>query len=176
LISEQTEIVRATPADIEIIQILARQTFIEAFSFENLIDNMMKYLDESFSFEKLIEELNNPDSEFYLIYSARTPIGYLKINMSGSQTELQDSNSLEIQRIYVLKEFYGKQAGQSLFNKALEIAKLKKVDYIWLGVWENNFRAVNFYKKNGFVKFSEHAFRFGDDIQTDIMMKLEVKK
>lgn len=172
--SDQIKIVKATHGDNVKLQDIARQTCIEAFSVDNSEDNMQKYLDESFTAEKFTEELNNPDSEFYLAYKGGKAIGYLKINMCSAQTEQQECNSMEVQRIYILKEFYGKQAGQNLFNKAREIAKLKNVEFIWLGVWENNSRAVSFYKKNGFVKFSQHAFKFGDDIQTDIMMKLEL--
>jgi ribosomal protein S18 acetylase RimI-like enzyme len=54
------------------------------------------------------------------------------------------------------------------------IAKQNKVAYIWLGVWEKNERAINFYKKNGFVTFDTHIFKLGNEAQTDYMMKLEV--
>ena len=64
--------------------------------------------------------------------------------------------------------------GQLLFEKALAIAKQKKVDFIWLGVWEENHRALRFYTKNGFVAFDSHIFLMGDEAQTDIMMKLEL--
>jgi len=42
-------------------------------------------------------------------------------------------------------------------------------------VWEENPRAINFYKKNGFVEFDKHIFVLGDDEQTDIMMRLDLK-
>jgi hypothetical protein len=93
-----------------------------------------------------------------------------------SQTEIKSSKSLEIERIYVLKEYQGKKAGQLLYNKATEIASDKNVDFLWLGVWENNHRAINFYKKNGFVEFDKHIFTLGSDKQTDIMMKHNIKK
>jgi diamine N-acetyltransferase len=83
-----------------------------------------------------------------------------------------NNNSLEIERIYVLQEFQGKKVGQMLFGKAVEIAKQKNADYIWLGVWEKNIKAIRFYEKNGFVPFGKHLFKLGDDEQTDIMMKL----
>lgn len=38
-----------------------------------------------------------------------------------------------------------------------------------------NPRAINFYKKNGFVEFDKHIFKLGNDEQTDIMMKLQLK-
>ena len=101
-------------------------------------------------------------------------MGYLKLNFGDSQTELKDQKALEIERIYVLKEFHGKKVGQLLFEKALKIAEEKKVDYVWLGVWEENLRAINFYKKNGFEEFDKHIFKLGNDEQTDIMMKLKL--
>jgi ribosomal protein S18 acetylase RimI-like enzyme len=101
-------------------------------------------------------------------------IGYLKLNFGAAQTELKNEQSLEIERIYVLKEFHGKNIGQLLYDKAIQIAKEKNVNYVWLGVWEENLRAINFYKKNGYVAFDKHIFKLGDDEQTDIMMKLEL--
>jgi ribosomal protein S18 acetylase RimI-like enzyme len=105
---------------------------------------------------------------------AQKVIGYLKLNFGASQTELKDKNALEIERIYVLKEFHGKKVGQLLFDKAIEIAKEHHVAYVWLGVWENNKSALQFYTKNGFVEFDQHIFVLGDEAQTDIMMKLEL--
>jgi ribosomal protein S18 acetylase RimI-like enzyme len=87
---------------------------------------------------------------------------------------LQDNEALEIERIYVSKEFHGKKAGQVLYEKAMEVAKDKNADYVWLGVWEENQRAINFYKKNGFVEFDKHIFKLGNDEQTDIMMRLQL--
>jgi ribosomal protein S18 acetylase RimI-like enzyme len=99
-------------------------------------------------------------------------VGYLKINFGASQTELKDNEALEIERIYVLQAFHGKKLGQALYEKAISIAKEMKVKYVWLGVWEQNHRALQFYKKNGFVPFDTHIFKLGNDEQTDIMMKL----
>jgi ribosomal protein S18 acetylase RimI-like enzyme len=73
-----------------------------------------------------------------------------------------------------LKEFHGRNVGQLLYEKAIKIAKARKVNYVWLGVWENNKRAINFYKKNNFIEFDKHIFKLGDELQTDIMMKLEI--
>jgi ribosomal protein S18 acetylase RimI-like enzyme len=135
---------------------------------------MNKYLQDGFSTDKLTEELTNPNSEFYFALFAGDGIGYLKLNFGKSQTELKDNKALEIERIYVLKEFHGKKVGQLLYEKAIEVAKQKNADYVWLGVWEENPRAINFYKKNGFVEFDKHVFKLGEDEQTDIMMKLRM--
>jgi diamine N-acetyltransferase len=171
---EYIEITRATMADIERLQKIGRKTFYETFSAANTEENMNKYLEEGFSVDRLTEQLNNPNSEFYFALFAGDVIGYLKLNFGKSQTELKDNKALEIERIYVLKEFHGKKVGQLLYEKAIEIAIQKNADYVWLGVWEENPRAINFYKKNGFVEFDKHIFKLGQDEQTDIMMKLRL--
>lgn len=141
----------------------------------NSKENMDKYLSESLSSSQLLKELNNENSQFYFASLSNNILGYLKVNFGTAQTELEDVNALEIERIYVLKEFHGKQIGQLLYQKAIEIAKERDLNYVWLGVWENNQRAIRFYLKNGFVEFNRHLFKLGDEEQIDIMMKLNLK-
>ena len=169
-------IAKAGLKDIEKLQDIGRQTFYETFAEGNTEENMQKYLEEGFSNQKLHNELSDPHSEFYLALLDTRVVGYLKVNSGQAQTELKDSKSLEIERIYVLKEFHGRQVGQLLYDKAIEIAKLGNVSYVWLGVWEKNPRAIQFYKKNGFVEFDKHIFKLGDDEQTDFMMRLDLSR
>lgn len=169
---DKIDIIRVTPDDINQLQNIGKQTFRETFSTVNTEENMTKYINEGFSKDKLTSELNDENTEFYFATFNGNVIGYLKLNFGQSQTELKDDKALEIERIYVLKEFHGKKVGQILYEKAVEIAKRKNSDYVWLGVWEENPRAIQFYKKNGFVEFDKHIFKLGEDEQTDIMMKL----
>ena len=170
------DIKKVTLNDIDQLQKIGRQTFSETFSGDNSEEDMKKYLDENFSVEKLTDELNNKNSEFYFAKLENTVIGYLKLNFGESQTELKDNKALEIERIYVPKEFHGQSVGQILYEKAIQVAKQKDVYYVWLGVWEENLRALSFYKKNGFTEFDKHIFKLGNDEQTDIMMKLQLKE
>ena len=172
---ESIAIIKISISDITELQKIGRKTFLETFADSNSEENMKSYLEEGFSFEKLTGELKNENSEFYFAKFDTEVIGYLKVNFGESQTELKDNKALEIERIYVLKEFHGKKVGQLLYDKAIEIAHKCNIDYVWLGVWDENPRAINFYKKNGFVEFDKHIFKLGDDEQTDIMMKLKLK-
>ena len=156
------------------LQEIGRKTFYDTFFESDSEESMKAYLASSFSTEKLTAELENPNSEFYFATQNEVVVGYLKVNFGPAQTELQDDHSLEIERIYVLQEFHGKNVGQLLFEKAMAIAKNNHYDYIWLGVWEENHRALQFYTKNGFVAFDKHIFVLGQEEQTDIMMKLKL--
>ncbi|MBK8546925.1 MAG: GNAT family N-acetyltransferase [Saprospiraceae bacterium] len=166
---------KVTIDNIDQLQKLADRHFFETFASGNTEENMRNYLEEGFSKEKLTAELNDNNAEFYFATFNNNVIGYLKVNFGQSQTELQDDRALEIERIYVLKEFHGKSVGQLLYDKAIQIARQKRVDYVWLGVWEENPRAINFYRKNGFVEFDKHVFKLGNDEQTDIMMKMKLE-
>jgi ribosomal protein S18 acetylase RimI-like enzyme len=163
---------KATPADVDGLQHIGRQTFFETFAASNSEHNMQTYLEEGFAAEKLHLELQQPHSAFYFAEQQGRIIGYLKVNTGPAQTEQTTANALEIERIYVLQEFHGQRVGQQLYEQALELARQVRAAYVWLGVWEENPRAIRFYQKNGFVAFDKHVFRLGNDEQTDILMKL----
>jgi ribosomal protein S18 acetylase RimI-like enzyme len=160
--------------EVEQLQAISRSTFVQTFAEHNSEADMAAYLETSYSLEKLTNELNNPFSEFYFACIHEQIVGYLKINIGSAQTENKDANAFEIERIYVDQAYLGKKIGQLLFEKAIDLAKVKKASYVWLGVWEENHRALAFYKKNGLLPFDKHIFKLGNDEQTDIMMKLQL--
>lgn len=160
--------------DILDLQKIYRQTFFETFSEQNSEENMRIFLDKAYSEEKLKSEIEDKESETFLAVENQKILGVLKINTGNAETESGLENSLEIQRIYILKESKGLGIGTVLMNLAEKKARELGVTFIWLGVWEKNFPAQKFYTDKGFRRFSEHAFVLGDDIQTDFLMKKEL--
>jgi len=167
----QIKINKASINDIQSVIAISKETFIETFADSNTEENMKKYLTENFDEDKLGTELNNPESLFYLAFEDENVIGYLKLNFGAAQTELKDEDALEIERIYVKSAYHGKKVGQMLYEQALSTAAFLGKLFVWLGVWEQNVKAIRFYEKNGFVAFDKHIFVMGEDEQTDIMMK-----
>lgn len=167
-------IVQATTKDLLAVQQIAIATFTETFSAFNTQTNMKKYVQEKLNEKQLLSELANPDSLFFIARDSVMTVGYLKLNTGKAQTELQDDKAIEIERIYVKASYHGQQVGQILYEKAMEIAKTLKKEFIWLAVWEENPRAIRFYEKNGFAPFDKHTFTLGDETQTDIMMKKSI--
>ena len=157
--------------ELETLQQISRTTFTETFSVQNTEENMRVYLHNNLSLEKLGEEMRNPDSSFYFAELKDEVIGYLKLNVGTAQNEWKEDTGIEIERIYVLKEYHGYKIGQLLFEKAISIARSMEKKYVWLGVWEKNERAIAFYTKNGFKVVDHHLFKLGDDVQTDYLMK-----
>ena len=123
-------VTKITKDEILQLQKIGRQTFYETFSESNTEENMKSYLENGFSIDKITAELNDENAEFYFAKIENNVIGYLKINFGASQTELKDDKAIEIERIYVLKEYHGQKVGQILYDKAIEIAQQKSVDFV----------------------------------------------
>jgi ribosomal protein S18 acetylase RimI-like enzyme len=168
------QIEKVSAINIDDLQKISRDTFYETFVTSSSEENMRLYLENNFSKEQLTKEFENSYSEFYFAIQENEVIGYLKINYSAAQTELKDDNSLEVERVYVRLNYHGKGVGQQLLDYAIQLAEQKNMQTVWLGVWENNQKAINFYKKNGFVTFDQHVFMLGEEAQTDYLMRLDL--
>jgi hypothetical protein len=135
---------------------------------------MEAYSAIAFNPRYMLDQLNNPDSEFYFAMIGDEIAGYIKINFNDAQTDVKDKNALEVERIYVSGDHHGKKIGKQLLDFAIDIARNKRFAYVWLGVWEHNNKALGFYEHNGFEVFGSHEFLLGSDRQTDLLMKKEL--
>ena len=166
------QIVPVLISDADALLELSLSTFLDFFGPPvNEQKNLDAYTSVAFTPEKVLSELNNPDSQFYFAKDGDEFAGYIKLNYNAAQNEFIDPQAVEVERIYVARAHHKKQIGSQLINFAIDIALDKKLDYIWLGVWEHNHRAIAFYERNGFQIFSKHDFVLGDDVQTDLLMK-----
>jgi ribosomal protein S18 acetylase RimI-like enzyme len=162
---------RVQKADLLALQEISRQTFLDTFAEVNTKEDMSQYLEVNLSLDQLAEELNNPSTSFYFVKSNNEILAYLKLNEAKAQTEKRAMPSMEIERIYVRKEFQNRGVGQFLLDFSVELTKVKQLKLIWLGVLEHNVRAIRFYERNRFQFFGKHSFILGSDEQTDLLME-----
>lgn len=163
---------KCTLNDLDVLTEISRTTFIQAFEKDNEPEDFKDYVGKAFHPGQLKKELLKPATHFYFVYNDQTLVGYFKINEAGGQSDLNKPNTLELERIYVKSSFQGKNLGMKMLEKVIEIASSKKIEHIWLGVWEHNKGAIRFYERRGFIKFGEHPYWIGTDEQTDYLMKL----
>ena len=168
------EILRCGINDLDQLHEISCRTFVETYGEDNTPENMKSHLATVFNKGRLARELLDPKVKYYFANVNGAVVGYLKLNFEGAQTEIKDNESVEIERIYVLKEHQGKKIGKCLMDKALEVARSSDKTCIWLGVWERNVKAIGFYERNGMKKFGTHVFRLGAEEQMDILMRLEL--
>ena len=166
----------ATVNDAEVISKLSTETFIETYSWYNTPENMRDYTQKHFSVEQTKKDFSEASTFFFLAYLNDEVIGYAKLRVFEHPEELKGERHIEIERIYVQKKHQDKKAGYAIITNCINFAQAKKYQVIWLGVWEKNLKALDFYTRVGFEKFGLHTFLVGNDAQTDYLMKFDLVK
>lgn len=164
-----TQLHQCSVADVDELRAVSIETYTDTFGEFNSDENMRIYLEDAYNRDKLLAELAETNSQFYFLKENNETVGYLKLNVGDAQTEYIGDNLLEVERIYVRTAFLRNGYGTKLIQTAEEIARELGVNGMWLGVWEHNQRALNFYSKMGFRHISQHSFFMADDEQIDLI-------
>ncbi len=165
---------KATLNDAVLLGNLGAQTFTDAYAAYNTKEDLEAYLSKSFSVAQLESELQNPNTAYYLCFDGDIAMGYLKLNLSEACEAFECNNAIELQRIYVTKEYYRKKAGNVLMQFALEQSIQNAFEYLWLGVWKENHRALAFYQSWGFETIGERSFKVGSKIYEDFYLRKKI--
>lgn len=166
----------AQSTDVNTIRDLSIATFAETFASLNTEEDMEQYNERHFSTDELQREIDNPDSTFVVAKVDGVPAGYMKVNVGDAQTEEMLGNRMEVQRLYILRQYKRNGLGARFMHTAFDMARAQGKSVIWLGVWEHNDAAIAFYKRMGFVQFGSHDFVLGEDRQTDLLMEAVVDR
>lgn len=160
---------RVTIDDVSLLSEIAKATFYDTFTGTCTVEDMQSFLEKYFSEQQLGTEIKNPDNHIFFAEADGTAVAYLQFMEDYSGFPLMKKwKSLELKRIYVLKDFQGKGIAQKLMDFILSFGVENKYEVVWLGVWEHNLRAQRFYEKYGFVNSGHtHDFPIGNTPQTD---------
>ncbi|MBK8610193.1 MAG: GNAT family N-acetyltransferase [Chitinophagaceae bacterium] len=163
---------RVAPHDVSALSAIARQTFFDTFTGTCSEDDMQSFLNEYYSEAQLRSELMDADTFCFFAEVDAVPVAYLQFREDYKNFPVEKKwKALELKRIYVLTAFQGLGIAQKLMDHILEFAKNEQYEMVWLGVWENNFRAQRFYEKYGFKNSGyTHDFPIGNTPQTDVWL------
>ncbi|HEY3429604.1 MAG TPA: GNAT family N-acetyltransferase [Cyclobacteriaceae bacterium] len=173
---QNIKLIHADASHASLLAKLALDTFCESFEKVNNPEDFWAYVNEAFHVSKIETELKEPGSLYILAYVNDELAGYGRVRQSDEvNKDFPGVKTIELQRIYALDKFIGKGVGKALMNYCIELGRKQGAEILWLGVWEHNQRAQQFYKKIGFEQFSSHLFMLGKDAQTDILLKLNIR-
>jgi GNAT superfamily N-acetyltransferase len=130
------------------------------------------FLEEHFNAVRISEELTDPKGITFLAYIDKELAAYARLSAKKKPAGLEERDVVEVERIYVSKEWQGHQLGYRLMEHSIDWAKRQGYSVLWLGVWENNPKAIAFYERIGMVKFGMQDFLLGEDVQHDHLMML----
>lgn len=148
---------------------LSADLFSETFADSNSPEDMELYLEESFNVEKIQQELTDPNTSSFYAVKNSMPIGCIKLILPDAS--FTGKKSVELSRLYVSKFYHNQKVGATLMQFAIDFARNNQAEKLWLGVWEHNQKAIDFYLKWEFVKTGTLDFKLGNDLQQDWLME-----
>ena len=132
---------------------------------------MQQYISAHFTEQKLAQELADTHTTFLIARYGDETVGYAKVRTGTPPAELSYKTAAEVERLYVVKERIGTGVGRRILDACIDLAIDKGIPVIWLGVWENNTKALTFYRRFGFEQFGTQPFQLGSDSQTDLLLQ-----
>jgi len=166
----------ATISDAEMMTEFAWRTFHDAFAPMNSPDNMEAYMSQNFTVQKFSAQIADPRATFLIAEIDTTPVAFAKLYDGEVPICVSGLAPVEIERFYVDRQFHGKGVAQTLMQACFDRARQSGHGTIYLGVWENNHRAIAFYRKCGFDVVGSHVFQLGDEAQNDLLMERRLQE
>jgi ribosomal protein S18 acetylase RimI-like enzyme len=170
-----TVIIReATTHDLPAILHVAIASYEDTFAAFNTRENMDAFYADNYTLPRFTDEFHELHSVLFVACRHSEVVGFVRLRISHEADAFLTGKNIELQRLYIHPAHQGIRAGALLMERALAYAVEHQFEWMWLGVWERNFKAQKFYEKQGFTRFSEHVFQMGDDPQTDWLLKRKV--
>jgi ribosomal protein S18 acetylase RimI-like enzyme len=166
---------RATVDDAAALAALAERTFRATFAASNTAANLDAHCRSSYGAAIQARELADPAMETLVaVGPGGELVAYGQLRWSGAPDCVVAERPAEVQRLYAEARWHGTGLAQALMAELLALARAGGADYVWLGVWEHNPRAIAFYRKHGFTAVGDHVFPVGDDPQRDLLLVREL--
>jgi GNAT superfamily N-acetyltransferase len=132
--------------------------------------DMEDYVTAELTSEYFLHHVDNPSSSLLLAIADGQLVGYALLMQSVPPVCVNKSSPIELARIYLRHEEIGKGYGALLMRAVLGQARRLRADAIWLGVYDRNMRAREFYRKWGFIDVGFQEFALGENTYADPIM------
>jgi ribosomal protein S18 acetylase RimI-like enzyme len=154
-----TSIVKAKEEDFQLLTSIGKISFLESHGSSAATADINRYVNSTYTDNVFKKEVSDLENIYHIIYHDKEPAGYSKIIFNVPHPNIQPGNVTKLERIYLLKKFYGLKSGFELLHFNIELSKMNNQAGMWLFVWKENHRAVNFYKKTGFNIIGSYDFK-----------------
>jgi ribosomal protein S18 acetylase RimI-like enzyme len=163
---------RASPADLGAYSDISRNTFADTYRASHPAEALARHVASRMNDDALREELADPARHALALTRAGAWLGYALVRHGNRSAVVHGTHPLEIERFYVTRDWQGRGLADSLMNAVLAAARTGGATVAWLGVWEQNSRAVRFYTKCGFAVVGRATYVFDGQAENDLVMSM----
>jgi len=158
-------------ADASALEAMAIESWDETFAHLYRAADLAAFKAEAFGPTGWLQrDLKDPDIRWQVARDGDRIVGYLKL--MPPYLDAAGADDLMIGQLYILAAWHGRGVAQALMAWAIDTARAAGSPAILLTVFEDNHRAIAFYRKHGFVHIGDHDFPVGEQIDRDLVMRL----
>lgn len=166
------KLIRASAADLNAYGDISRRTFADTYRESHSAEVLTRHIDQRLCDDVLVKELADPARHVWALERDEVWVGYTLLRHGSASVVVPGDQPVEIERFYIAKEWHGRGYADSLMNAALASARTHGARVAWLGVWEQNSRAVRFYTKCGFAVMGRATYMFDGKAEDDLVMSI----
>lgn len=164
------EIRDARVDDIPTLVTMARGAFRDTYRGLDDPDEIEDYVMTQLTPEYFAPHVGSAASCLLLAVHAGQLLGYALVTQSEPPPCVRAVAPIELARLYLHADVQGQGLGRLLMQAVQARARRFGADAIWLGVYDRNKRAREFYQRWGFVDVGTKAFWFGGVAYQDPVM------
>lgn len=153
---------------------VAERIFRDTFGAQNTAADMDLYASQTFTPEAFADAIADPKTVILVAENDGEMIAYAHLHMGDAPDYITGPSPVELKRFYVLNGWHGTGLAQALMREVCARSIERGAETLWLGVWEENHRAIRFYRKLGFGEVGEMTFVLGTDAQRDLAMAIPI--
>jgi ribosomal protein S18 acetylase RimI-like enzyme len=127
-------------------------------------------LGQSLTAERFAQDIAHYAKGFFVSEIDGKVVAYMVLRKEHAPKSLHVHAPLQLWRMYVAPALQGKGVAAGLMEQALDSARERGIDAIWLGTSEDNVRAIAFYSKHNLAPIGTAHLHAGDNAHEDLIM------
>jgi ribosomal protein S18 acetylase RimI-like enzyme len=160
----------AVPEDSEALADLHRRSFVETFAHLYRPQDLEAFLAQ-LTADGFRAELLDGRHQVRFAESDGEPVAFVKLGPITLPVR-PSRPALEFRQLYVLSQWQGAGVAQALSQWAIEQARARGAEELYLSVFTENHRAKAFYRRYGFTYVGPYKFMVGEQADEDEIWKL----
>jgi diamine N-acetyltransferase len=159
----------ATPADAAALHAMFESVFCDTFAHLYRSEDLETFLC-SFGIADWERQLGDSSFVVRIAEVDAAPVGYVKIGPMKLPVE-SNRPALLIDQLYVTKPQQGTGLARELMDWAIDEARRRGAEALYLTVFVDNHRARRFYDRYGFEDVGRYDFMVGSQADEDVIMR-----
>ena len=159
----------AAVEDLPTIDRVFRTSFCDTFAHLYEEWDLAAFL-AKFTPEAWRQEFDDPAYAFRVAEVAGEVVGYVKLGPLTLPVE-PVPGAMELRQLYLLKQQHGSGIARQLMDWALDEARRRGAEQLYLTVYKDNHRARRVYERYGFEAVGRYDFMVGEQADEDIIMR-----